>query len=58
LERAVCCAVFRLALERSRGSRTYNGRARKPIEALEAAGLVSVDWDMDLVTKGTGTQGL
>lgn len=54
----MCCAVFRLTLERSRGSRTYNGRARKPIEALEATGLVSADWDMDLVTKGTGTQGL
>jgi len=37
------------------GPRTYNGRAAKPIERLEALGLVTVEWDMDLIVKGNGT---
>lgn len=28
------------------GTKTYNGRARKPGEALEAAGLVSYEYDL------------
>lgn len=41
---------------RTTGPLVFNGRATKTIEALEAAGLVTVNWDMDLVTKGNGTQ--
>lgn len=40
------------------GQRKYNGRAMRMIERLEALGLVDVDWDMDLVAKGNGVQGL
>lgn len=47
-----------LALVRAEGRVVQNGRARRTIEALENAGLVDVNWDMDLVTKGNGTQGL
>lgn len=36
--------------------RKYNGIARRPIEALEAAGLVNVDWDMRPVSKGSGIE--
>lgn len=31
---------------RAKGTVVKNGRARKPIEALEAAGLVVADWDL------------
>jgi hypothetical protein len=43
-----------LYLVRAEGRRIYNGRARRPVEALEKAGLVNVDWDMDLHVKGNG----
>jgi hypothetical protein len=36
------------------GPRKYNGRAIKPVERLEALGLVTVDWEMDLTVKGGG----
>jgi hypothetical protein len=36
--------------------RTYNGRATRPIEALEQAGLVEVDWDMIPQVKGGGME--
>ena len=39
---------------RQRGHATYNGRARPVIEALERAGLVTVDWDMQPHVKGNG----
>lgn len=45
-----------LAEIRRDGKRVYNGRARKPIKALEAAGLVDVDWDMRATAKGNGIQ--
>lgn len=35
-----------LADVRAAGSKVYNGRAFKPLEALEARGLVEVDWDI------------
>ena len=35
-----------LADIRAAGEKTYNGRAWKPLEALEAAGLITVDWDV------------
>lgn len=38
------------------GKRIYNGRARRPIEALEKRGLATVDWDMEARTKGNGIQ--
>jgi hypothetical protein len=41
-----------LAEVRKDGSRVYNGRARSRIEALEAAGLVTADWDMELLADG------
>lgn len=41
-----------LAKVRQFGSRVFNARARRPIERLENLGLVSVDWDMDLVAMG------
>lgn len=42
-----------LAAVRKDGPRVYTGRATKPIERLEALGLVTVDWDADLdATKG------
>lgn len=45
-----------LAEVRVTGRRIYNGRARRPVEALEAAGLVSVDWDMVPHVKGNGIE--
>jgi hypothetical protein len=36
------------------GRLVLTGRARRPIEALENAGLVAVDWDMRLHVKGNG----
>ena len=36
------------------GSRTYNGRAYNAIKTLERVGLVTVDWDMDMRSKGNG----
>lgn len=44
-----------LADVRRDGQKTYNARARRPIERLEALGLVLVDWDVDLAVKGSGT---
>jgi hypothetical protein len=38
------------------GECVYNNRARKPLEALEAAGLITVDWDMRAQTKGGGIE--
>lgn len=38
------------------GVRVYNGRARGPIEALEKAGLVTVEWDMIPQSKGNGIE--
>ena len=38
------------------GRLVLNGRARRPIEALANAGLVSVDWDMRLQAKGNGME--
>jgi hypothetical protein len=38
------------------GKRVYNGRAQKPIKALEQAGLVEVDWDMRAQSKGSGIE--
>ena len=45
-----------LADVREHGQRIYNGRARTPIEALEAHGLVAVDWDMRPQVKGNGME--
>jgi hypothetical protein len=41
---------------RQAGERTYNGRARRPIEALEAVGLVDVSWDSVAHAKGSGIE--
>jgi hypothetical protein len=41
---------------RSEGRLVLTGRARRPIEALENAGLVAVDWDMRLQAKGNGME--
>jgi hypothetical protein len=41
---------------RQAGVKVYNDRARKPLEALEAAGLITVDWDMRAQTKGNGIE--
>ena len=38
------------------GVRIYNGRARRSIKALEAAGLVSVEWDARAQAKGGGVE--
>lgn len=35
------------------GVRIFNGRARKTIEALEKAGLVTVEWDLDIRAGGS-----
>lgn len=45
-----------LAEIRAEGRKVYNGRARKSIKALEAAGLVSVRWDMRPHVKGNGIE--
>lgn len=45
-----------LAEIRAAGTKVYNGRARKVIEALEAAGLVTVDWDRRAQAKGNGIE--
>jgi hypothetical protein len=45
-----------LAEIRAAGVKHYNNRARKPLEALEAAGLITVDWDMRAQTKGNGIE--
>lgn len=37
---------------RAAGERSYNGRARKPLEALRAAGLV--EYDFTLIPTGMG----
>lgn len=39
---------------RAAGKKVYNGRARRTIEALEAAGFITVDWDMIPCVKGNG----
>jgi hypothetical protein len=49
-------AQQRILAEVASGPRTYNGRARKPIEALERLGLVQVDWDMRPQAKGNGLE--
>lgn len=41
---------------RAAGHKTYNGLARRPIEALEAQGLVTVDWDQRAHVKGSGIE--
>jgi len=38
------------------GTKQYNGRARKPLEVLEAAGLVEYDYDLIPHVKGNGIQ--
>ena len=38
------------------GVRVYNGRVRIPIKALEACGLVEVEWDHIERTKGNGIE--
>lgn len=38
------------------GERKYNGRARKPIKALEIARLVEVDWNRVAQAKGGGIE--
>jgi hypothetical protein len=38
------------------GRLVLTGRARRPIEALENAGLVAVDWDMRFQAKGNGME--
>jgi hypothetical protein len=45
-----------LADVRAAGSKTYTGVARPAIKELERRGLVTVNWDMHLVTKGGGSQ--
>lgn len=35
------------------GYKVYNARARRTIEALEEAGLVAADWDMDITARGS-----
>lgn len=45
-----------LYLVRAEGRRIYNGRARRPIETLELAGLVDVDWGMRFRAKGNGIE--
>ena len=47
-------AQARILAAAQEGPRTYNGRATKPIERLEALGLVTVDWDMILTAEGGG----
>ncbi len=42
-----------LAAVRRDGERRYNGLARRPIEALERAGLVTVTWDAVPEAKGS-----
>jgi hypothetical protein len=41
---------------RQAGVKTYNDRARRPLEALEQAGLITVEWDMRAQTKGNGIE--
>ena len=41
-----------LATVRQQGSHVYNARARRPVERLQALGLVTADWDMDLTASG------
>jgi hypothetical protein len=36
------------------GMKTYNGHASRAVKRLEHLGLVNVNWEMDLVTKGNG----
>jgi hypothetical protein len=38
------------------GGLVLNDRTRGQIEGLEAAGLVAVDWDMNIQVKGSGTE--
>lgn len=38
------------------GTKTYNGRARKTLEALEAAGLVEYDYELDAHANGRYTE--
>lgn len=50
-------AQHRILMEvRNAGSKVYNGRARRPIEALERHGLVHVQWDMRAQSKGGGIE--
>jgi len=39
---------------RAAGTRTYNGRARRTVTALEEAGLVEVEYDLVPHAKGNG----
>jgi hypothetical protein len=56
-EQALTPAQERMLAEvRRDGKRVYNGRAQRPIKALEAAGLVDVDWDMRAQSKGGGIE--
>ncbi len=41
---------------RRAGVKVYNGRARRSVKALEAAGLVTVKWDMRTSSKGNGIE--
>jgi hypothetical protein len=41
---------------RTSGRRIYNGRARRPIRALENAGLVQVEYDQVAQSKGSGIE--
>jgi hypothetical protein len=45
-----------LAEVRADGERVYNGRARRTIEALEKAGLVTVEWDTAPHAKDSGME--
>jgi hypothetical protein len=41
---------------RAAGTKTYTGRARRPLKALEAAGLIVCEWDSIAQTKGNGIE--
>jgi hypothetical protein len=38
---------------RTAGSRVYNARARRPLRALEAAGLITLDEDLNIHANGS-----
>lgn len=38
---------------REKGVKRYNGRARSRVQALEKAGLVDVDWDLQISADGS-----
>lgn len=52
---ALTSAQQRILDQVKTGPHVYTGRARKPVEALEKLGLVTVDWDLVLHAIGGAT---